>query len=63
MTPTPRRQCACGLIPILVTRIESFTTMVMVKCRCGQHGGAVFYKKPEQKEWAEQAAIDGWDLG
>lgn len=63
MTIQPRRECACGLMPILTTRIEPFTTMVMVKCSCGHHGAAVFYKKPEHKEWAEQSAVDGWDLG
>jgi hypothetical protein len=62
MTIQPRRQCSCGLMPIVERRKTPFATSVQVKCRCGRHGAAILYTKPKDEAWAVSCAVDGWDL-
>lgn len=58
------RPCAapCGQIPSVIRRTVKGINSVQVECACGKHGAAVLFTKPEQRAWAEQAALDGWNL-
>lgn len=51
----------CGATPTLTERIEDGNHILIIKCKCGNHGGSVFYQKPEDAERTERATVDGWN--
>lgn len=53
----------CGLVPALTKRTQSGINILRVECACGNHGGSVFYVKPEDAERTRAAAVDGWNRG
>lgn len=58
------RRCPapCGMIPSVIRRTKKGIDSIQVQCACGKHGASILFTKHEQREWAEQAAIDGWNL-
>lgn len=56
------RPCKCGATPTLTERIQQGINILRIECPCGEHGGSVFYTKPEDAERTRQAAEDGWNL-
>jgi hypothetical protein len=59
-TPTP---CKCGQTPSFLTCHDGPEPILQLVCKCGKHGAIIRWRTPEQKKQAEQAAIDGWNLG
>jgi hypothetical protein len=52
----------CGAMPVLTERVQSGINILRVVCKCGNEGGSVFYRKPEDADRTKQAAVDGWNL-
>lgn len=59
-TPQP---CQCGQTPSFLTCHDGPEPILQLVCRCGHKGAILRFRTPEEKALAEQAAIDGWNLG
>jgi hypothetical protein len=58
----PLPPCKCGLMPHMAECTIDGNQIIQIRCACGNHGGSVFYQKPEDAARTRQAAIDGWAL-
>lgn len=56
------KACKCGAAPTLTEREQSGIQILRVECKCGKHGGSVFYQKPEDADRTRQSTVDGWNL-
>lgn len=53
----------CGLTPTLTQCTRDGNQVLQLRCACGNHGGSVFYQRPEDAERTELTTVDGWNLG
>lgn len=54
--------CSCGQVPTMTRTFSAPVNILRIVCKCGNHGGSVFYVKPEDRARTEQATADGWAL-
>lgn len=57
------KACRCGQTPAVLTCHDGPEPALQLVCKCRRHGALVRYRTPEQKARAEQAVIDGWNIG
>lgn len=57
------RPCKCGRTPALIVETRKRPYTARVVCECGEKGGLLRFLKLEVRPLAEEAAIDGWNLG
>jgi hypothetical protein len=59
-TPQP---CKCGQEPAILTCHDGPEPALQLACKCGRHGALIRYRTEAEKALAQQAAIDGWNIG
>jgi hypothetical protein len=60
---TAPNPCKCGKVPNFLSCHDGPRTLIQLACKCGHRTACIHYDRPDQKPQAEQALIDGWNIG
>jgi len=56
------KPCSCGLLPVMVTRVQGVMRSVVVECACGKRTALMAFRRPDQTLTMKETAERAWNI-